>query len=109
MKDAEEDKLFEDIMTRAYTAMAFREFYKHNLTQLKYEMKTSNARILHYNSSRGLQRLCEKKKYKTLGEMCSLSLLLEKLKENQVFMVTETSTRHQEQNKEIKKKASQDL
>ena len=53
MKDLEEDKFFEEIMTRAYCAQAFREFYKHHVTQLKYEMKTSNARILHYSSQRG--------------------------------------------------------
>lgn len=50
MKDADEDRLFEDVMTRSYCSQAFREFYKHHLTQLKYELKTSNARMLHYIS-----------------------------------------------------------
>ena len=49
MKDIEEDKMFEEVMTRAYCSQAFREFYKHHLIQLKYELKTSNARMLHYS------------------------------------------------------------
>jgi len=53
MKDIDEDRHFEDIMTRAYCSQAFREFYKHHLIHLKYELKTSNARMLHYVSSRG--------------------------------------------------------
>ena len=60
-------------MTRAYIGQAFREFYKQHLYQLKYELKTGNARLLHYMSARGKQRILEKKKYKALGELCSIA------------------------------------
>ena len=50
MKDIDEDRMFEDVMTRAYCSQAFREFYKNHLIQLKFEIKTSNARMLHYMS-----------------------------------------------------------
>ena len=89
MKDVDEDRVFEEVMTRAYCAQAFREFYKNHLTQLKFELKTSNARVLHYMSQRGQQRLLEKKKYKTLGEMCSLATMLNKLFENQKLTFVE--------------------
>lgn len=69
-------------MTRAYIGQAFREFYNHNFCQLKYELKTSNARLLHFMSERGKQRILVKKKYKALGELCSIQQMLTLLKKN---------------------------
>ena len=76
VKDHEEDKMFEDFMTRAYTGQAFREFYKQHLTQFKYELKTSNVRLLHFMSQRGQQRIMQKKKYKALGELSVIEKML---------------------------------
>ena len=59
-------------MTRAYIGQAFHEFYSHHYCQLKYELKTGNARLLHYMSERGKQRILMKKKYKALGELSSI-------------------------------------
>ena len=51
--DIEEDKIFEEVMPRAYAGLAFKEYYKQHLSQLKYELKTTNARVLHYVGARG--------------------------------------------------------
>ena len=78
-------------MSRAYIAQAFREYYKHQLTILKYELKVNNARMLHYLSSRGEQRILEKKKYKTLGALCSLAQIMELIEANKQDFNLESS------------------
>ena len=77
LKDMDDDKYFEDMMNRAYIGMAFREFFKQQLCNLKFELRTANVRMLYYASNRGRQRILEKKKYKTLGEIASLTKVKE--------------------------------
>ena len=74
------DENFEEVMSRAQAAQAFKEFYRHNLSELKYEVKMHHSRMLHLLSSRGERRLQEKKKYKCIGEINTLSRILEEVK-----------------------------
>ena len=78
----DDDKIFEDYMSRAYLGQAFREFYKQSLCQLKYEVHYGNIRLLYYATNRGRQRYLEKKKYKTIGEIASLTQILQIMEEN---------------------------
>ena len=74
------DENFEDVMTRAQAAQAFKEYYRHNLSELKYEIKMHHSRMLHFLSSRGSRRLEEKKKYKCIGEINILTKMLDEVK-----------------------------
>ena len=73
LKGDDDDEVFEQVMTRASIGHAFQEFYKQNLQQLKFELKQANSRLLYFMCKRGDQRILEKKKYKALGELCSLN------------------------------------
>jgi len=47
----------------------FKEFFKANLSEIHYELKLHKSRLMTYFAKRGVKRILESKKYKTLGEL----------------------------------------
>ena len=89
------DENFDEVMCRAQAAQSFKEYYRHNLSELKYEMKMHQSRLLHFLSSRGERRLLEKRKYKCIGEINSLTKILDEVKINQRIIEKEELNRPQ--------------
>lgn len=77
-------------MSRAQTSKSFKEFYRQNLSELKYEILMHQSRLQQYMSIRGHRRILEKKKYKCLGEICTLSMILAEVKKRDLSMVQES-------------------
>lgn len=44
--DTEESTKFEEVMIRAQTAKSFKEFYRQNLSEIKYEMSMHQTRLM---------------------------------------------------------------
>lgn len=86
--ETEESTMFDEVMTRAQTAKSFKEFYRQNLSEIKYEQSMHQMRMLQYLSIRGSRRILEKKKYKCLGEISSLTTVLEEARHRNVTRVT---------------------
>ena len=76
------DENFDAVMCRAQAAQSFKEYFKHNISELKYEVKMHSARLLHFLNSRGQRRLLEKRKYKCIGEINSLAKIIDETKHN---------------------------
>ena len=76
----EEQASFENVMIRAQTAKSFKEFYRQNLSEIKYEMAMHQSRMMQHLSQRGKRRILEKKKYKCLGEINTLTYILEEMR-----------------------------
>ena len=61
------------IISREKVGLSFKEFYKENLSALKYEIKQNQSKLLYWMSKTGQRRLLEKKKYKCIGELSILN------------------------------------
>ena len=79
-KETEESAMFEDVMIRAQTAKSFKEFYRQNLSEIRYEMAMHQTRLMQFLSIRGTRRILEKKKYKCLGEISTLTKILDEIR-----------------------------
>jgi hypothetical protein len=67
---------FDNIMCRAQAALSFKEFFKQNLSEIKYQQKTHQSRIIYYLTRSGEKNILEKKKHKFVGELNMLNTLL---------------------------------
>jgi hypothetical protein len=64
------------LVAREKASHAFKEFYKARLMEDKYEVKMHNTRLIYFLCNRGMKRILDKKKYKTIGEIDCLTSLL---------------------------------
>ena len=74
--ETQDMKAFDNIMCRAQAGLSFKEFFKQQLSEIKYQQKMHQSRIIYNLTRSGEKPILEKKKHKYVGELNMVNTLI---------------------------------